>query len=38
MVRRNMRFLSPGDLFVVSAMTGAVLLVKIGLFIIVGVI
>jgi hypothetical protein len=33
-----MQFLSPGDLFLVSAMTGAVLLVEIGLFIILGVI
>jgi hypothetical protein len=33
-----MQFLSLGDLFLVSAMTGAVLLVEIGLFVILGVI
>jgi|GEM_PF-3920490 len=33
-----MQFLSAGDLFLISAMTGTVLLVEIGLFIILGMI
>lgn len=37
-IGEDMLHLSPGDLFLVSAMTGAVFLVEIGLFIILGVI
>jgi len=33
-----MQFLSLGDVFLVSAMTGAIMLVEIALFIIVGLI
>lgn len=36
-IGEDMLHFSPGDLFLVSAMTGAVLLVEIGFFIILGV-